>query len=89
MLPQSIEPSYMEYFKQKELQQQHMLEELSDLSLKQVIKSLREVSFLYPEERQILIFKERDAKKNPDLQVFLSPTPTPFLLLFTVMTLYS
>ena len=43
----------MEYFKQKELQQQHMLEELSDLSLKQVIKSLREVSFLYPEERSI------------------------------------
>ena len=35
-----MEPLYVEYFKQKELEQQHMLEELSDLPLKQVIKSL-------------------------------------------------
>ena len=40
MLPQSMAPSHIEYFKQKELEQQHVLEELSDLPLKQVIKTL-------------------------------------------------
>ena len=59
MLPQSMASSRIEYFKQKELEQQHVLEQLSDLPLKQVIKPSWELS-LYLEERSILAPKVKE-----------------------------